>query len=171
MLKPEVEDALNLQLNRETYSAYLYFSMAAWLNGRNLTGFGHWMYAQGVEELTHTQKFYDYIQQRGGTVRLEAIAGPKVEWDSPLNIFEETLDHEVSVTESINGLVTTARGASDHATEIFLQWFVTEQVEEEDSVQQVIHRLRLVGDNPSALIMMDSEMAKRAVPAPAAPAE
>ena len=171
MLKPKVEDALNLQLNRETFSAYLYFSMAAWLNGRNLTGFSHWMYAQGVEELTHVQKFYDYIQQRGGTVRLEAVAGPKVNWDSPQAIFEETLDHEISVTESINSLVDTARSVSDHATDIFLQWFVTEQVEEEDSVQQIIHRLRLVGDNPSALIMMDGELGKRVVAVPAAPAE
>ena len=171
MLKSEVEDALNLQLNRETFSAYLYFSMAAWLGGANFPGFSHWMYAQGVEELTHTQKLYDYIQQRGGTVRLEAVDGPKAEWDSVLSLFEETLAHEEFVTESINGLVGIARGAMDHATEIFLQWFVTEQVEEEESVQQIIQRLRLVGDNPSALIMVDGELGKRAVAGAVPPAE
>lgn len=171
MLKTEVEDALNLQLNRETFSAYLYFSMAAWLGGRNLIGFSHWMYAQGIEELIHARKFYEHIQQRGGTVRLGAVAGPKVAWEAPLALFEEALAHEVSITESINRLVDTARDASDHATGIFLQWFVTEQVEEEDSVQQVLQRLRLVGDNPSALIMMDSEMANRPMPDATAPAE
>lgn len=168
MLKPQVEDALNLQLNRETYSAYLYFSMAAWLGTRNLNGFKNWMNIQGMEELTHAQKFYDYIQQRGGTVRLDAVAGPKVAWDSPLALFEETLTHEEFVTDSINHLVDTAKGVSDHATGIFLQWFVTEQVEEEDNVHQIIQRLRLVNDNPSALIMMDSELAKRVL-APTAP--
>lgn len=171
MLKSEVEDALNLQLNREIFSAYLYFSMSAWLGSRNLTGFSHWMYAQGVEELTHSQKFYDYIQQRGGTVRLSAVEAPKAAWESPLALFEETLEHEVFVTGSINALVDIARDASDHATGIFLQWFVTEQVEEEESVEQVLQRLRLVGDNPSALLMMDREMAGRAMPAPTEPAE
>ncbi len=171
MLKSDVEDALNLQLNRETFSAYLYFSMAAWLNSQNLNGCGRWMYAQGVEELSHVQKFYDYIQQRGGVVRLEAVAGPKHAWDSPHELFEETLAHEVFVTDSINRLVDTARGVSDHATEIFLQWFVTEQVEEEESVQQIVQRLRMVGDNPSALMMMDGELGKRLVTAIAGAAE
>ncbi|WP_300667774.1 ferritin [Desulfoluna sp.] len=172
MLKKDVEDALNLQLNRETFSAYLYFSMAAWLNSQDLPGFSQWMVAQGMEELTHAQKFYAYIQQRGGTVRLEAVAGPKVGWESTLELFEETLAHEVFVTGSINSLVDIARDASDHAAGIFLQWFVTEQVEEEESVGQVLQRLRRVGDNPSALIMMDGELGKRmATASSATPAE
>ncbi|MCG8473421.1 MAG: ferritin [Desulfobacterales bacterium] len=161
MMKPQVEKAFNEQINKETYSAYLYFSMSAWLGSINLPGFAHWMYTQGLEELTHVQKFYDYIQQRGGTIRLEAIAAPPAAWDSPLALFEKTLAHEVAVTESINQLVKVARENMDHASEIFLQWFVSEQVEEEESVGQVLSRLKMVGDNPPALMMMDAEMGKR----------
>ena len=171
MIKPQVEQAFNDQINKEAYSAYLYFSMSAWLGTQNLPGFANWMYNQGLEELTHVQKFFDYIQQRGGTVRLAAIEGPPTEWSSPLALFEDTLAHEEMVTESINKLVYVAREGMDNASEIFLQWFVTEQVEEEESVGQVLSRLKMVGDNPPALMMMDAELGKRTAPAPADAAE
>ena len=167
MIKSQVEQALNDQLNKEAYSAYLYFSMSAWLGSRSLSGFSHWMYNQGLEELTHVQRFFDYIQQRGGTVQLARIDGPPVAWDSPVILFEETLAHEEMVTESVNHLVRVAREAMDHATEIFLQWFVTEQVEEEESVGLVLSRLKMAEGNPSAIMMLDAEMGRRVAPSAA----
>jgi ferritin len=161
MLNEKVEAALNEQLNKEIFSAYLYFSMSAWFSSRSLKGFANWMHIQGLEELTHSQKFFDFIVERGGRVRLSDIEAPRVEWDNSMEIYTETLKHEEFVTESINKLVSVARESVDNATEIFLQWFVTEQIEEEGNVNEIIDRLKMAGDNPSALLMLDSEMGKR----------
>ncbi len=164
MLSEKVQKALNDQLNAETYSAYLYLSKNAYFNTVNLNGFANWMYAQAQEELMHAMKFYEFITQRGGKVVLAEIEAPPTEWDSPLSVFENTLKHEQLVTRLINELVETALAERDHATNIFLQWFVTEQVEEEESAGNVLEQLKLIGNDKSALFMMDRELSKRGAP-------
>jgi ferritin len=122
------------------------------------------MYAQAQEELMHAMKFYDFINQRGGRTLLAAIEAPPAQWDSPLAVFEDTLKHEKKVTGLINGLVDIAMEERDHATQIFLQWFVTEQIEEEESVGNVLEQLKLLGDAKQGLFMMDRELAERQAP-------
>jgi ferritin len=164
MISEKVQKALNDQLNAELYSSYLYLSMNAYFKSINLDGFANWMYAQAQEELVHAMKFYDFINQRGGRVVLAKVETPPTEWDSPRAVFEDTLKHEQKVTGLINDLVETALAERDHATNIFLQWFVTEQVEEEDSVGNVLEQLSLLGDAKGGLFMMDRELAKRGAP-------
>ncbi len=161
MLSKKVQKALNEQLNAELYSAYLYLSMNAFFKTVNLDGFANWMYAQTQEELTHAMKFYEFINQRGGRVVLTEIEAPPTEWDSFRTVFEETLKHEQKVTTLINALVETALEERDHATNIFLQWFVTEQIEEEENVGNVLEQLKLIGEDKGALFMMDRELSKR----------
>ncbi|MGI6656527.1 MAG: ferritin [Desulfobulbus sp.] len=170
MPKKKMIKALNEQVNAEMYAAYLYLAMDAYFQSLGLTGFAKWMRAQVQEELMHAMKIYDYIYERGGTVTLEAIAKPEVSWNSPLEAFEAALKHEEHVTELINKLVDLAIEEKDHATNAFLQWFVTEQVEEEASVGEIVDRLRLVKDAPSAMFMMDNNLGARTftMPAPAA---
>jgi ferritin len=161
MLNEKMQKALNGQLNAELYSSYLYLSMNAYFKSVNLDGFANWMYYQAQEELEHSMKFYDFILQRGGKVELMQIEAPPTEWSSPLAVFEATLEHEQKVTGLINDLVDVAHEESDHATTIFLQWFVSEQVEEEESVGGVLEQLKLMGDAQGGLFMMDRELAKR----------
>jgi ferritin len=169
MLSDRMQKALNGQLNAEIYSSYLYLSMNAYFKSANLDGFANWMNAQAQEELMHAMKFYDFIHQRGGRVLLTAIDTPPTDWDSPLSVFEDTLQHEQKVTGFINELVEIAMEERDHATQIFLQWFVTEQVEEEENVGSVLEQLKLLGDARQGLFMMDRELASRQ--APGAPVE
>jgi ferritin len=164
MLSEKVESALNAQFNAELYSSYLYLSMNAYFKCTNLDGFANWMYQQAKEEMIHAMKFYDFINQRGGRVIPAAIAAPPSDWESPLAVFEDTLAHEQKVTGLINDLVDTANEARDHATQIFLQWFVTEQVEEEESAGSVLEQLKLLQGNKNGLFMVDRELAKRANP-------
>ena len=164
MLNETVQKALNDQFNAEMYSSYLYLSMNAWFKAINLDGFANWMYQQTKEELVHAMKFYDFINQRGGRVIPAAIDAPPYEWDTPLAVFEDTLAHEQKVTGMINNLVEIAGAERDHATHIFLQWFVTEQVEEEDNVGGVLEQLKLVKEDKSGLFMIDRELLKRASP-------
>ena len=161
MLAEKMQTALNGQLNAELYSSYLYLSMNAYFKSVNLDGFANWMYYQAQEELQHSLKFYDFIIQRGGKVQLQQIAAPPTEWSSPLAVFEATLEHEQKVTGLINNLVDVAHEERDHATSIFLQWFVSEQVEEEESVGGVLEQLKLMGDAKGGLFMIDRELAKR----------
>ena len=161
MLTDKMQKALNGQLNAELYSSYLYLSMNAYFKSVNLDGFANWMYYQAQEELEHSMKFYDFIIQRGGKVVLAQIEAPQTEWDSPLAVFEATLAHEQKVTGLINDLVEIALEEHDHATNIFLQWFVSEQVEEEESVGGVLEQLKLMGDAKGGLFMIDRELAKR----------
>jgi ferritin len=159
-----MQKGLNAQMIAELYSSYLYLSMNAYFKSVNLDGFANWMYAQAQEELMHGMKFYGFINQRGGRVTLAGIAAPPTEWDGPMAVFEDTLKHEQKVTGLINDLVEVALEERDHATQVFLQWFVTEQVEEEDSVGNVIEQLKLLGDAKGGLFMMDRELAKRQAP-------
>ena len=162
-----MEQALNGQLNAEYYSSYLYLSIAAYFASIDLPGFANWMRIQVQEEEFHTLKFYDYIIERGGRVILQQIEAPPNDWDSPLEAFEATLVHEQKVTGLINDLVYLARNERDNATEIFLQWFVSEQVEEEDSANTVLGQLKLIKDSPQALFMLDKELAQRIFTPPA----
>jgi ferritin len=164
MLTEKVQNALNAQFNAELYSSYLYLSMHAYFKSINLDGFANWMYQQAKEELLHAMKFYNFINQRGGRSKTAAIAEPPSEWDSPLAVFEETLSHEQKVTGLINDLVEIANEAHDHATQIFLQWFVTEQVEEEESAGGVLEQLRLMKDHPGGLFMINRELENRTSP-------
>ncbi len=161
MLTEKMQAALNGQMNAELYSSYLYLSMNAYFKSVNLDGFANWMHYQAQEELEHAMKFYDFICQRGGRVQLVQIEAPPSEWNSPLAVFEDTLAHEQKVTGLINDLVEIANEERDHASQIFLQWFVSEQVEEEDNVGGVLEQLKLMGEAKGGLFMMDREMAKR----------
>jgi ferritin len=161
MLSDKMQAALNRQLNAELYSGYLYLSMNAYFKALNLDGFANWMYYQAQEELTHGMKFYDFINQRGGQVVLGQIEAPPTTWGSPLAVFEATLAHEQKVTGLINDLMEVALSERDHATQIFLQWFVSEQVEEEESVGGVLEQLKLMGAAEGGLFMIDRELAKR----------
>ncbi len=161
-----MEEALNKQLNAELYSAYMYLSMTAWFEAMNLDGFASWMKAQALEEVEHAMKFYNFINERGGRVRLMPIEGPPTDWDSPVDVFEAAYKHEQYVTSLINDLVNLAVEEKDHATQIFLQWFVTEQVEEEASFSSILEKLRMVGESPGPLFMMDRELGQRQVNLP-----
>jgi ferritin len=161
MLSEKMENALNGQLNAEMYSGYLYLSMNAYFKSINLDGFANWMHYQAQEELAHAMKFYDFIISRGGRVKLAQVDAPPNTWDSPLAIFEATLEHEQKVTGLINDLVELALAEHDHASNIFLQWFVSEQVEEEENVGGVLEQLKLMGEAKGGLFMMDRELAKR----------
>ncbi len=168
MIKQRLEKELNCQINKELFSAYLYMSMGAYFQSIDLQGFANWMHIQAQEELTHAQKFYDFINERGGRVALEAIEKPQTEWESPLTAFEDVLSHEIFITKSINDLVSISNEEKDYATHIFLHWFVTEQVEEEATVTEIINKMKLMKDAPGALFMLDRELAQRQFVATAA---
>jgi ferritin len=161
MLSKTLQDAMNEQIKNELYSAYLYLSMSAYCEEANLPGFAHWMRLQAQEEVSHAMKFYDFIYERGGRVVLQAIDQPPVEFQSPLGVFEQTLGHEQKVTAMIHDLYTLAVEEKDYASQAFLQWFVTEQVEEEDSASQVLETLKMIGDKGHALLMLDRELGRR----------
>lgn len=161
MIGKKLEDALNGQLNAELYSAYLYLSMSSYLESLNLFGFGNWMRVQFEEEQFHAMKLYDYIIERGGRVICKPIDGPETEWDGPVGAFEATLEHERNVTGLINDLVYLARDERDNAGEVFLSWYVSEQVEEENNVETILGKLRLADGNPQALLMIDQELGTR----------
>jgi len=156
-----MQEALNRHANAEFYSSYLYLSMSAYFQSINLTGFAHWMRVQAREELAHAMKFYDHVIGRGGRVSLQAVEAPTSQWDSPLAAFEDAYRHEQKVTGLINQLVDEAVQTKDHATNAFLQWFVSEQVEEEASVDAIVQRLKLVGGAPGGLFMIDHHLGER----------
>lgn len=168
MIKAKVQNALNAQINREIYSAYLYLAMAAYFEGLNLKGFANWMRVQVQEELVHVTKFFNYVVDRGGRVNLAGVESPPAGWSSPLNAFEEAYKHEGKVTGYINDLVSLAGAEEDHATHAFLQWFVTEQVEEEASTDDVVKKLKLVADAAGGLFLIDRELATRVFTPPPA---
>lgn len=166
MLTKKMEKALNEQLNAEFASAYLYLSMAADFESKNFEGFGAWMKAQAQEELTHAMKFYGYIHSRGGRVVLGKLETPQGEWPTPIAAFEAAYQHEKKISGLINDLVELAGKERDNASHQFLMWFVAEQVEEEESVGRVVERLKMVGESPSGLFIMDNELGKRGLSLP-----
>jgi len=168
MLNKKMLGALNDQINEEYYSAYLYLSMAAHAEAINLKGLGNWFRVQVLEETAHVMKFFDFVLARRGRVELKAVAGPKTDWESPLAMFEDTLKHEQQISARINKLVKLSVDESDPATQAFLQWFVTEQVEEEAAADEILQQLKLIGDAPAGLFLLDRELAKRVFTTPAA---
>lgn len=161
MIKKKMENELNKQLNAELYSSYLYLSMSAYFESISLKGFANWMRVQAQEELVHAMKFYDYLNERGGRAVLMTIDAPPAKWQSPIAVFENVYEHEQKVTGLIHDLVSLAISENDHATNNFLQWFVAEQVEEESSADEIVQKLKLVGDAREALFMLDKELGQR----------
>ena len=161
MFSKTVQDAMNEQINNELYSAYQYLSMAAYCESTNLPGFAHWMRTQAREETEHAMKLYDFILDRNGRVVLQAIEGPVVEFNSPLEVFEQAFEHEQKVTAMIHDLYGLAVKENDYASQTFLQWFVTEQVEEEKNAGDVVETLKMIGDKREALFLLDRELGGR----------
>jgi ferritin len=152
---------INDQVAKEFYAAYLYLSMAAYCDGKNLPGFAHWMRMQFQEELGHALRLFDFVLERGGQAELQAIDKPPVDFGSPLDVMKAALAHEQKVTASINRLYELADKEKDYPAQLMLQWFINEQVEEERSVGDIIAQLELAGDGGPALLMMDRQLAGR----------
>ncbi|MEW6701744.1 MAG: ferritin [Bacteroidota bacterium] len=161
MITEKMQKALNDQINAEIFSSYLYLSMAAYLEAEFWNGFANWMKVQSGEEYAHAMKIYKYVNEVEGRVTLEAIKKPKTEWKSPLDAFEEAHKHELYITERINNLVALAVQERDYSTNLFLNYFVTEQVEEVTTVSQIVHKLKLLGDNKPSLYLLDRELGMR----------
>ena len=161
MIQKRIEEAFNIQINAELYSAYLYLSMASYFEAQNLPGFANWMRVQFQEEQFHAFKMFDFINERGGRVILTKIDGPKVEWENVIDVFEEVLAHEQHVTSLINNLMDIAIDERDHATRSFLNWFVDEQVEEESTAEAIIAELKLIDGKGNGILMMDREFRAR----------
>jgi len=161
MISKIMEEALNKQVNREYYSAYLYLAMSAYFESVNMKGFAKWMRAQAKEEQAHGDKFLDYLIARGGKVSLGAIEAPKAKWASAGKVFEEVYTHEQKVTGMINALVDLAIKEKDHATFEVLQWFVKEQVEEEEHSSAILEQIKCAGDVPGHLFYLDHHLGKR----------
>ena len=161
MISKTVEQALNKQVNRELYSAYLYLAMSSHFESMNMKGFAKWMRVQAKEEQVHALKIYDYIIARGGTVTLLDIEAPKAKWSSAGKVFDEVYAHEQKVTAMIHGLVDLAIKEKDHATFEMLQWFVKEQVEEEEHASEIVNQIKIVGDIVGHLLVLDHQLGKR----------
>jgi len=157
----KVQDAIVKQVNAEMYSAYLYLSMSSVCTEKNLKGFANWFYVQAQEEMTHAMKFYNFVLERGGHVKLTAIEGVKDDWKSPLVMFEAAYEHEQKVTALINNIMDVAIAERDHATASMLKWFIDEQVEEEANSSELADKLKLMGDSKEALFMLDKELSAR----------
>ena len=171
MLSKKMYTALNTHLNNEFYSAYLYLSMSSYANSIGLKGTANWFYVQYQEEMVHFNKFYTYLNSQGEHVELGQIPAPPATFKNMLHMFEETLKHEQFITKCINDLIDLTVKDKDHASQIFLQWFVTEQIEEEENDREIIGKLKLIGDNGYGLLMLDNELGTRVfTPPPVAPA-
>ncbi len=169
MFSATMETKLNEHMNAEFYSAHLYLSMSAYLRSIDLTGFANWMHVQFQEEMTHALRFFNFIDRMDGRAKLIEISAPPFEWDSVLAAFEHTYAHEKEVSGKIHELVSLAVTEKDHPTNNFLQWFVSEQVEEESSVKTILKKLRFVGDDKMSILMLDQELGQRVfVPDPQA---
>jgi ferritin len=160
-LSKTVQDALNEQLKQEFYAAYLYLSMSAHCSSNNFEGFAQWLRLQAQEEVGHAMRIYDYIEDRGGRVLLQAIPQPATEFPSIVGLFEQARDHERKVTGMINGLYELVDRERDYASHSFLEWFLTEQIEEEKQSTKIVESLKLAGDHPGAILMLDREMGAR----------
>ena len=161
MLSETMFKTLNEQVKWEFESSYLYLGMAAWLNDQALPGFAQWMREQAKEEIEHAMKLYKFIEERGNRVELLPIPAPAKEWKSVEDVVESSLNHEKKVTALINSLMDQAQSEKDHATAVFLQWFVSEQVEEEDMFRSLLEKVKLVKPTCSAILFLDKSLAKR----------
>ncbi len=161
MLKPKIEEALNAQINAEMWSAYLYLSMAAYCHAEGQPGMGKWFEVQFKEEQDHAKILFNYVISRNGKVNLRPIEAVPTEWNSILTVFENALRHEQSITESINKLFALTSQENDYATQSMLQWFIDEQVEEEENVKTIIDNLKMIKDNGFGIYMIDKELGSR----------
>jgi ferritin len=161
MISKTMQDAINEQINKELYSSYLYLSMAAYFEDKNLPGFANWMRVQTGEEREHGMKFYDFLVDRGGRVMLKAIAAPATEWKTSLEVFKEVQAHEAKITASINSLYELALQEKDYPSQVMLQWFINEQVEEEKNAADIVQQLELIDAHGTAVLMLDKQLGKR----------
>jgi ferritin len=161
MITKIMQDEINNQINKELYSSYLYLSMAAYFEEKNLPGFAHWMRIQDAEEREHAMKLYDFLLERGGKVILKAIDAPKTEWNSTLEVAEEVAAHEAFVTASIYSLYETALKEKDYPAQVMLQWFISEQVEEEKNAADIVASLKLIESHGTAVLVLDHQLSKR----------
>lgn len=162
MLGKKMAEALNLQMNREFFNSRLYLSMAAYFESLNLSGAARWMTVQSQEEAGHAMKLYGYLRERGARIQLTALEAPPAEWASPLAAFEAAYEHECIVSRQFDEHLALAQAEKDNATIIFLQWFITEQVEEEASADDIIQKIKMIGDHKGAFFMLDRMLGERA---------
>ena len=160
-LSTKLQNAINKHINAEFYSAYLYLSMSAYCDSMDLPGFSRWLRVQHGEELSHALKLFDFLNDRGGRVELQAIGQPPLEFESPLAVMEQTLEHERAVTSEINGLYELAVEESDYPAQVLLQWFISEQVEEEKTASEIVEHLKMVGGQGAGLLMIDARLGAR----------
>ena len=161
MITQSVQNAINEQIKNELYSAYLYLSMSAHFEANNLPGFAKWMRIQSQEELEHALRLFDHLNERGGRVTLSAIPQPNSEWKSTLEVFNQVLEHEQNVTALIHRLYETALAEKDYASQVMLQWFIDEQVEEEKNANEIVEQLKLIDAHGTAVLMLDHRLGKR----------
>ena len=161
MFSNTLQKTINEQINKELFSSYLYLSMSAWFETKNLPGFATWMRLQSDEEYEHAMKFYGHIVDRGGKVELKAIAAPQTEWKTVLDVVKQVAEHEALVTASINALYEQSVSEKDYPAQVMLQWFINEQVEEEKNAGDLVHRVTAVGSNDNGLMMIDHHLGKR----------
>jgi ferritin len=164
MIGKKLNDAMNEQIKNELESYYIYLSMAAWLHSKALDGMGHWMRVQAHEEMLHAMKFFNHLIDRGGKVALKDLKQLKVQWKSPLEVFQDALEHEKFISKKINDLMSIARQEKEYASEPLLAWFTDEQIEEESNASKITEQLEMVGADKSGLLMLDRELAARAYP-------
>ena len=161
MISKTIQNAINEQINKELYSSYLYLSMAAFFENKNLPGFAKWLYVQADEERLHGMKFFEHLIDRSGKVELKAIAGPEIDWKTNLDVFKQVQQHEAAVTASINALYELALKEKDYPSQVLLQWFITEQVEEEKNAADIVQQLELIDAKGTAVLMLDHQLGKR----------
>lgn len=161
MIKEKVQAILNSQINKEFYSAYLYLAMSAYFDEIGLFGFSNWTKVQAKEEMDHGMIIFNYIIERDGTVELSHIYSPDRDFTKPIQVFEKILEHEKTVTESINCVASMSDEECDLATRHFINWYISEQVEEEANTREVIDKLKLFGDDCTALYLLDKELGER----------
>jgi ferritin len=164
MIGKKLNDAMNEQIKNELESYYIYLSMAAWLHSKALDGMGHWMRVQAHEEMLHAMKFFNHLIDRGGKVALKDLKQLKVQWKSPLEVFQDAFEHEKFISKKINDLMSIARQEKEYASEPLLAWFTDEQIEEESNANKITEQLEMVGTDKSGLLMLDRELAARAYP-------
>lgn len=170
MFNKKLQDAFNEQMKNEFFSAYLYLAIAGYFQAEDLPGIANWMRVQALEELTHGEKFFHFIADAGARTDIRGFESPKNDFESPADAFKYSLKHENFVTDSINKLMDLAKKEGNHAAQIFLQWFVTEQVEEEASFGLIVRKLERIGNDGNGLLRLDEELAARVFVPPAASA-
>jgi ferritin len=161
MISVSMQEALNAQINMEQYSAQLYLAMSAHCAAKSFKGFAHWLRIQAAEETAHATKLIQFVLDRGGRLELRSISAPPTEFGSVIDVFEKTLEHEKGITARINALFDRSRSEKDYASEIALQWYVTEQVEEEATISEIVDQLHAVGEQGGGIWYLDSKLGKR----------